>query len=478
MNKSIRSSVIWATLGRYSQMIVSLIVTMVLSRLLTPDEFGIVATVLIFNNFLYTFIDAGIPSAIIQKKKLSNNDLNTYNTIGFIIGLSLLILMISVSGTIADFFSTEELSFLIPIMGINLVLLGLLGTPTGVLQRNLQFAKLAKIEIASSVISGTIAIYLAYKDFGYWALVLQLISQLVVRLILSLFANRCFYYSIELNRESIIYLKEYAGYLVLFSSINYWSRNVDNLVIARFYNDTKLGLYSQAYRLMFLPVQLISSIINSLVHPYFAKKINKGEGIYDVYALVFGVSIVLSAPISSFMYFNPELTLKLIWGDQWSDAGSVLSILSILSLIQPALVTTGDIFKSTNNNKLLFKVGMLNTIATIVVIYIGASVSFLGVAIGYVSVYLLFVTPVTLYVICRFALNVSVLRFLKDISWSLFFSFIIYAINALISSLNVDIWLSLTVIPLSTILWLVTTFFYFQKFKLGKGNDSNKFSRT
>ncbi len=473
MNKSIRSNVIWTTLGRYSQMIVSLIVTMVLSRLLTPDEFGIVATVLIFNNFLYTFIDAGIPSAIIQKKKLSSNDLNTYNTIGLFMGFLLLILMFSISDFIAEFFSAEELSFLIPIMGINLVLLGLLGTPTGVLQRNLQFSKLAKIEIASSVTSGIIAIYLAYNNFGYWALVLQFISQLAIRLILSLRANRCFYYSVELNRESIIYLKEYAGYLVLFSSINYWSRNIDNLVIAKLYDDTKLGLYSQAYRLMFLPVQLISSIINSLIHPYFAKRINKGESIYDVYVLVFGVSIFLSAPVSSFMYFNPELTLKLIWGEQWSDAGNVLSILSVLSLIQPALVTTGDIFKSTNNNKLLFKVGILNTIATVFSIYLGASVSFLGVAIGYVSVYLLFVTPFTLYIICRFALNVSIFRFLRDISWSLISSFVIYAVNAFISRLNFDVWLLIVAISLLTAIWFVATYLYFKKFKLGSGYDSN-----
>ncbi|MEY1194779.1 lipopolysaccharide biosynthesis protein [Providencia sp. PROV092] len=465
MNKSVRRSIIWTTVGRYSQMIISLCITMILSRYLTPSEFGIVATVLIFNNFLYTFIDAGIPSAIIQKKTVTSEDLISFNTIGLSVGICLLLVISICSHLIADFFSTKELSMLLPIMGINFIFLGLLGVPQGLLQRNLEFEKIAKIEITSSLLSGILAIFLAYNNFGYWALIIQLITQLLIRLILSLNSCPSFPWKLKIYKESWTFLKNYSSYLVAFTSINYWSRNIDNLVVARLYGENKLGLYSQAYRLMFLPVQLISSIINALIHPYFARKVNNGGSIYKEYVATFSFAIIFSAPIASFIFFNPKLVLEIVWGSQWIDAAEVLSILSILSLIQPALVTTGDVFKSTNNNKLLFKVGIINTLFTVCAIYIGALISFNAIAFSYVLIYIFFVTPLTLYFICNYALMIRFRKLLMDMSWLIGFVSIIYAINYLISKLASDCFLFFILALIINIIWILLTLLYFFKVK-------------
>lgn len=480
MSGSVKNNVIWTTLGRYSQMVISLAVTMVLSRYLTPSEFGIVATVLIFNNFLYTFIDAGIPSAIIQKKELCERDLVTFNSIGLSIGIVLLIIICLSSQSISNFFDVVELEFLLPVMSVNFIMLGLLGVPTGILQRELKFASLAKVEFVSSCISGVIAVYLAVNGLGYWSLVIQLMIQLFIRLIMSILLSGYFSVKFYFNKASLEYIKTYSGYLVLFSSINYWSRNFDNLIIAKFFSEKKLGIYSQAYRLMFLPVQLISSIINALIHPYFAKKFNEGGSFYNGYIVAFTLSLLFSAPIACFIFFNPTLVLKLVWGEQWIIASNILKILSILSLIQPALVTTGDVFKSTNNNKLLFKVGMVNSIFTVVAIYIGATISFESVAISYVLIYLFFVTPVTIYFICSRALRVTVVQFVRDIFWVTVVISILFSCNYTIAqfsnSLGLLFYLAIA-FSVNAII-LVLSLLYFYRFKFEKAANSNKFSCT
>lgn len=433
MGLGFKKGFVWTVLGKYSQMFVSLAVTMILARLLSPSDFGIVASVLIFNNFIYTFIDAGISSAIIQKEELFNEDLKTFNSVGLLLGMSIFLIFLFFGSTVADFLKVAEIEKIAPIIGINFIILGLVSVPNGILQRDLHFEKLAKTEIISSFLSGGVAIFIAYLEYGYWAIVFQLIVQLFLKYVIASYYSGFFYFKVFFDKKSLLYLKNYSGYLVLFSSINYWSRNYDNLVVAKLYGKESLGLYSQAYRVMFLPVQLISSVVNVLIHPYYAKRFNSGKTLSEVYCLTFSVTLLLSAPISSFILFNPELVLKILWGDQWISASKILSVLSVLSLIQPGLVTTGDVFKSTNNNKLLFKVGILNTIITVFFITIGASLSFYYVSVFYVISYVFFVTPITMYYICKYALNISLFSFLKKISFSIILVLILYVINYFLS---------------------------------------------
>lgn len=425
-------NVLTTSLGKYIQIAASLITVMVLARYLTPEQFGGVALILVYNNFLLTIIDGGISSAIIQFKKYNKNFIDSCFTISLstsiliFFAISILLLYLNSSTYISR--KTTELMLL---SMINLVILGFLVVPYGLLQKNKKFAQIAGADTFAALTSGILAIVLAANGVGELSLIVQYISSLFIRCSIYFIYGEYkprFY----INSKSVRYLYLYSASILIFNSINFWSRNADKFIIGRFFGDTALGLYSQAYRVMLIPVQLVSSIVNALSHSYLAVH-KKNSAMYsDSYLKILQYTLYFSLPMGFVIIFNSKVLLVFLFGQNWLPASDFLLILGFLSIIQPVVVTSGEVFKSKGRTDLLLKLGLFNTVVLISGMLAGSYFSSVGVAIGYTLSYAFILTPITMFLVFRVS-SISLKRvfhaFTSPILNSLLFLFVMFFTN-------------------------------------------------
>lgn len=400
-NKSIKGGVVWVAMANYFQLLISFTVLVFLSRSLTEEDFGVVALFTLISTFCNIFIDSGISSAVIQKRNLSTKDKQTFFTVSFIFATIFSVVLLFFNDALELILNSSHIGDIIPLIVINLYIIAVTSVPFGILKREIKFKIIALGEISGVLLGAMSAIFVAYQGYGFWAVIIQTQVYLVIKALLYSYKSKFIASKFVLAPNTLAFLKSYSSYIVMFSSFNFWARNADNVLVSRYSGEAILGLYSQAYRLMTLPMQLITAVANAVIHPIFSKSIREGNKISNKYLELLSYIFLLSIPCFMVLFFYSETLIKIIWGERWISSAVYLNILAILVLFQPALATSGDVFKSTGNSKLLFKVGVINTSIIVLSMGIGIRWGVKGMCFGYVLSYAFFVTPITIFTIFK-----------------------------------------------------------------------------
>ncbi|NCD09301.1 MAG: hypothetical protein EOL98_07730 [Negativicutes bacterium] len=424
-HKAIKAT-IWSAFGVWTSRFLALCITVILSRLLLPTDFGIIAMVTVISSFMNIFADAGIGSSIVQFRNLEHKDLQSLVTLSLLLGLILAGILFFFSPYIAIFYEMQSLQSVAHVMSLGFPF-GAIGiVPRGMLQRDMRFRAIAFVEIAAALTGGCVGIWLAYSGHGYWALVAQsLLCNLFssVGLLLSAkisFALRCDFYVIK----KIIC---YSGNLTLFSMINYWARNLDNLLLGRMYGSATLGYYNRAYQLMVLPLTMLTSVVTPVLHTSLSENQDDVSIMYAKYLIVLRNISFISIPVMTFAVIMAPEIVYIVWGDQWGQAVPLFTVLGLNGLIQPIMSTTGTVFLARNKAFLLFYGGILSTALLCGGIILGLPYGSMGVAIGYTLSTAAYFFPLMYFVIVKL-LSASFAKFLLTIFPSYVFSLIIVAI--------------------------------------------------
>lgn len=221
LKNNIGKAIFWSALQKYSNMAVTIVVTMVLARLLTPDQFGIVAISLVLISFLTIFSTMGIGPAIIQRNDLTDEDYNNIFTFSFIVGIFLSVLFFCLSWRIADFYEDRQLIPICQILSINLLFASVNMVPNALMSKNKRFKELAKITFILSVLSGTVSVVAAFSGLGIYSL---LITPIINSVGIYLY-NRHFYpvaISRHFSLEPIKKIFSYSVYQFAFEFTNFF----------------------------------------------------------------------------------------------------------------------------------------------------------------------------------------------------------------------------------------------------------------
>lgn len=396
LKKAFFSSSFWTGVGRYLQYGVQLAVMAVLARLLEPEAFGILAMVVVFNGFALILTEAGISSTVIQKRDLKDKDLSTVFWFSCIVATVIAVILVLSAPLIEWFYDYPGLSVVVQVLSISLLVNGLSAVPNGILRRDLKFKQLAIADIVSALLSGLIAILLAYYGFGYWALIFQIIIQSITRLLI-LFVYSKWIPKFIFRRKILMEVLSYSNYVVGFQSINYWARNGDNLLIGKVLGADALGFYSVAYKLMMIPYQGITGIINPSLHPILSTIQNDKERIRKAYFKVIDIIGIVSIMVSAYMFYYSKEIIELIYGPNWGESIEVFAFLAIVSAIQPITATTGPVLLASNRADLYFKTGIFSSILYVIGFFATVQYGIEMVAIGYIITNLL-VSPVVFQV--------------------------------------------------------------------------------
>ena len=364
------SGVFYTAVAKYTGMIISLLVTAILARLISPDEFGIVAIATVIISFFGLFTDIGISPAIVQHKDLTDKELSDIFSFTFWIGIILSLLFFFSSWYIADYYNNITLCSLCQILSINLFFASVNIVPNALFFKNKEFKFIAIRSFTIQVCCGGLAVTAALLGAGLYALLITpILSSIIIFIVSYLKYPQSLHATWGINSVKKIF--SYSIFQFFFNVICYFSRNIDKLLIGKHMGMDLLGYYEKSYRLMMLPLQNITHVITPVMHPIFSEYQNDLQQLSTSYEKIIKLLAFIGFPLSVVLYFASKESMLILFGDQWLLSIPVFRILTLSIGIQIIMSSSGSIFQASYDTKSLFICGLFSSITNVSGILLG-----------------------------------------------------------------------------------------------------------
>lgn len=331
-NKTIKGT-FWSAADAFLGQGITFVVGIVLARLLSPEEYGMIGICLIFTTILNGIVDSGFSNAIIRKKEATNEDYNTMFIINMVVSIVLYALLYFSAPLISSFFQME-LTSIVRVIGLVLIINGLSLTQQTNLTKKIDFKTKTKASIVSAILSGAIGIGMAYTGFGVWALVAQLLSKQTVYTIALWILNRWmpnFHFSIE----SFKYMWGFGWKLLVSGLLNNIWNQLYQVVVGKFYNAATLGQYTRGREYANIFSANITSIVQRVTYPVLAEVQDEKERMVSAYRKVIKVTMFVTCVCMISLGAVAEPLIYCLIGEKWHQAATFLPLICISMSLFP-----------------------------------------------------------------------------------------------------------------------------------------------
>lgn len=445
MNNQLKKGFLYTALGTYSNFFLQLIIQMVLSRLLTPKDYGVVAIMQVFIVFFAMLIESGMGPAIIQNKTLTDKDNRVLFNFSAIFAIVIAVFFGLFGYLLSWIYGNSIYQALTWIQAISVLFNGLNIVPTALLNKEKQF-KLVNISIVSgNLVAGIVGVTLAFLGAGVYSLIISAIISAVIT-----FSLNRFFTKISFNRswdtKALKQIWNFSKNQFGFNFINYFSRNSDNILIGKFMGAAPLANYNKAYQLLLLPNSLFLGVVNPVLQPVLSEFQDEPEKIKEVYYKIIHLLALLGMPLSVFLSLMSKQIIFFMFGTQWQMAVFPFSVLALTVWVQLTGSTTGSIFQARNHAKRLFFTGSVSAVILVSSIIIGIILGnvnrvALSLSLGFMVNFFW-----SFYQLIVKSLEDKMMEFLKEFIFPFFLAVIMFGILKLIALLSIsNIFLSLIV---------------------------------
>ena len=245
-NVSVKQAALINAAGKYSKILLSLVVNAFLARLLSAEDYGVVAVITVFSTFFTTLSDMGFGAAIIQNKQLNKEDINNIYSFTVYVSFLLMVLFAFASYPIAAFYEDDVYIPLGLLLSVSLLFNSLNMVPNGILNRDKKFVSIAARTVVVYIGAAVITIVFAFMGLSYYSLAIQAILTAFFTFVWNYVTTKPQFFP-RFNMKSIRKVLNYSGYQFAFNLVNYFSRNLDNLLTGKFMGSAELGYYNKAY---------------------------------------------------------------------------------------------------------------------------------------------------------------------------------------------------------------------------------------
>ncbi len=372
----------WNLVSRVFLQIVQFAVTVITAHILSPNDFGRVALILVFSGFVQVLADLGLNSALIHADRLSDLEISTAFWLQVLVGAAMSLVFFLAAPALASFYGDPDLSSLTRLLSGVFVLQALGQTQIAMAQREYRFKIVAISNIIASVLSNSVCICLAISGFGATALALQIVlnAGLLTMLMWNFSAWRPIF---AFSKETLKYVLHYGGFLSGHTILNYWLRNADNLLIGKFIGVFELGLYSRAYALMMMPLNTIGIVVGQVMFPIMSRLREDMDAFRRVYLSAISHIALITFPLMTCMAVSSDEIISITFGANWIGAAAVLRILSLVGLVQSIVYPVGWVFTALGKTKDQFYITVSLMVPFAVLIIFGLKYGILGVTAGY-----------------------------------------------------------------------------------------------
>ena len=365
LRKEMAKGVMWTAVAKYSGILIQILISMVLARLIAPEEFGVVAIAQVAISFVSVLADMGIGAGVIQNKTLNERDYDSLFTFSIILAIIIALVIIGMSPFLASFYKDSKLVPICIMISVSSLFSTMDMVPGSLFYKEKRFKFIAKRTLAFQVLSGCISVTYAFLGGGCFALVLAPIISSLGTLLISLkeYPRRIDWH---FRLDPIRKIFSFSVFQFLFNLVNYFSRNLDKLIIGKALNLRELGYYQKSYNLMLMPLQNITFVITPVLQPFLSDFQNDLDFIKEKYLEIIKLIATLSFPLGVVLYFIAYEIIYILYGPQWLPAVPAFEIFAWSIPFQMIFSTVGSIYQSTNHTKTMFYSGFMNTSITII----------------------------------------------------------------------------------------------------------------
>lgn len=325
------NAVVWTSVQKFITIFIQFISGIILARLLSPDDYGCIGMLSIFMVLAASFIDGGFGSALIQKKRPTQED---YSTIFYWnLGLSVIIYFILYCAApyIAEFYHLELLCSVLRVQGLVLIINALNTVQVNQLNKQFRFKKISIVSLISVVVSLSATIFMAYKGFGVWALVTQNLLMAAVPASIYWITNK-WKPSLVFSGKSFKELTAFGSYVLLTNLTNTLGTNVQGLIIGRIYTPAIMGFYSKAHNTERLASTTISQILSQVSYPFYSEIQDDKKALTGAIKKFTLLVSFLTFPMMTLLILLAKPIFILLYSEKWLDAVPFFQILCIAGL--------------------------------------------------------------------------------------------------------------------------------------------------
>lgn len=373
--------VFWSSVERFSVQGIQFLVMIIMARLLTPKDYGLVGMVAIFIAVAQSLVDSGFSQALIRKQNRTETDNSTVFYFNIVVGVLLYFILFAIAPWVADFYDTPELTALMRVVCLSVVFNSFVVVQRALLTVNIDFKTQAKASLTAAIVSGVVGIGMAYSGFSYWAIVAQQLVNLGLNtLLLWIFAHwrPRWTYSWNSFRE----LFTFGSKLMASGLLDVVYRNMYLLVIGKVFTASSLGYYTRASQFAEFPSSNLTSIMQRVTYPVLCQIQNDDERLALIYRRFLRVSAFLIFPLLAGLSAVAEPFILLLLKEQWLFASTLLQIICFGMMWYPIHAINLNLLQVKGRSDLFLKLEVIKKIMAIIILCITVPMGLIAMCVG------------------------------------------------------------------------------------------------
>jgi len=378
----------------------STVATIALARLLTPEDYGLIGMVAILINFVGMFQYLGLSTATVRWSELNHRQVSTLFWVNMALSAAIMLVTIGSGPLLAWFYKEPRLIGITTGYGITILFAGLAIQHEAILSRQMRFTAIVIVEVVALLLGFISAVVAAWHGAGYWALVLNQLVMTVITVIGVWIACR-WRPGLPARGIGLRSMLSYGGNLTGFNVMTFFSRNLDNALIGKFWGPHQLGVYSRAYQMLLMPMQQINAPLAAVAVPALSRLADSPERYRTAYLKILEKIVMITMPLGALMIATSDWMVLLLLGPQWRETGRIFMLLGIAAMIQPVTKTAWWLFSTQGRTRELFHWGLLGGAIAVASIVAGLPWGATGVAASYAVADLCIATPLLFWYVGR-----------------------------------------------------------------------------
>jgi len=371
----------WSAVERFSTVGIQFILNIVIARILSPSDYGLIGMLTIFLSISQCLIDSGFSSALIQAKNRNDSDFGTVFIFNVIISVSIYAILYLAAPAISRFYQQDILVNVLRIVGLNLIISSLSNVQKAILTINVDFKRQSFVTIPSAIISGLVGLILAYSGFGVWALVAQTITNGFIQTVLFwVFTTERFKIVFDINS-----FKRLGGFGVklMFSGLLHTAyTNLYGLFIGKKYNAEDLGYYSRAEQFSVFPASILTDIVTRVAFPMFCQKQDNKIELSMAYTSFIKSSCFIMFPLMVGLAVLSKPLVILLLTEKWASISVLLSILAFDSIFTPINRLNLQLLQAVGRSDLFLRLEIIKKTVSILILLLTINYGLIWICLG------------------------------------------------------------------------------------------------
>lgn len=353
--ESVLSNLMWRYAERCGAQLVTFIVSVVLARILTPEDYGAIALVTVFTTIMQVFVDSGLSTALIQKKDADDLDFSSVFYFNFVVCIILYVIMFLVAPLIASFYNMPELLPIIRVISLTIVFSGVKGVQQSYVSRNMLFKRFFYATLGGTIFSAFLGIAMAYAGFGAWAIVAQQLSNTAIDTII-LWTTVKWRPNLKFSWERLKGLLGFGWKMLCSALLDTVYNNLRSLLIGRFYSSVDLAYYNEGDKFPKLIVTNINTSIDSVLLPAMSKEQDNRNRVKSMSRRSITVSCYIMAPFMLGLACCAKNVVTLVLTEKWLPCVFFLQIFCLSYMFYPIQTANLNAIKAMGRSDLFFKI--------------------------------------------------------------------------------------------------------------------------